>query len=240
MPQTVKQVKERYKIDLHSARIKYDIWRLDDSEYAILRRNSLPLVDCDLDMHYYLSRTYNKSDNLNLAELFTILEWLLGETSNSYDNWKCTFSFPTLLVINKEGGTFFYLMNIYDFRGSIEFKICKIVENPPKEAIDRATLRQPFESEFSKEEIKYFFSYFYGYLEGYFHSAKSIIPKKTFLKTVDSNQLLYGCKDNEYFEEYYESEEIYKAKIASFEETYGAFVNKKSINTFLEEIISIP
>lgn len=238
MRQIVKQVKERYKIDLRCKSVKYHIWRLEDSEYSQLHKSSLPIVDYDFGWNYFQSRIYKQSRELNLAELFTILEWLLGETSNWYDEWKGSFSFPTLLVISKENGTFFYLMEIYDFRGLPQFKFYKILENIPKET-NRYISHQPFESEFSEEEIKYFSNFFYGYLLGYFESIISIIPKNTFVRTIDSNSILYGCKDNEYFEEDCDSTEEYEATLKSFRETYGVVVNKKSINDILEKITTI-
>ena len=59
-----------------------------------------------------------------------------------------------------------------------------------------------------------------------------------FLKTIDSNWILYGYKEEEYFEKHCNSEEVYQAEIKSFEEVYGS--NKTDVSAILQRIIGEP
>lgn len=59
-------------------------------------------------------------------------------------------------------------------------------------------------SEFSREEINEFISYFSGYLKGCSEWI-SLFPRQPFIKKIDSNHILYGYRDREFFEEQIES-----------------------------------
>ncbi|MEH2388516.1 MAG: hypothetical protein V7K14_22640 [Nostoc sp.] len=41
MKQVVKQIRERIKVELQLKNIKYELWRLDDTEYRLLQTNSI-------------------------------------------------------------------------------------------------------------------------------------------------------------------------------------------------------
>ncbi|GAA6619686.1 hypothetical protein [Scytonema sp. NUACC26] len=216
MPEVIKQMKERRKVEFEENNIKYQLWRLDDFEYRKLRQSSLPIKeDYDFYWNVHYSERY-REDRFNLAKLFVTLTWLFGDSSDFIDNWKGSFFFPILLVLEKEQGKFFYLVSIYDHRGSITFMLYKVLEDDV-DSYDKDVLHDPLESEFSRKEINYFISYFYSFMRGYFQSLKKINVPQPFLKKIDSNLILYGYKDNEYFEEHYESEESYKTAIQSFE-----------------------
>ncbi len=237
MRQVVKQVKKRCKLDLHHADIKYQMWRLDKSEYEKLRENSLPIAD---DFRFYLELYLSdrqREDRLNLAEIFVILEWIFGESSNLFDDWKGSFCFPVLLVVKKEIGSLYYLMSIYDHRGSVYFSLYRILENSLY-GYETQTLREPFEVEFSRQEINCFLSYFYDYLAGYFQSVIDIILPQNFIKKVDSNLIIYGYKNGEYFEDQYDSEDSYQEAIRFFEEVDGILLKRTDINAILQEITS--
>ncbi|BAZ14640.1 hypothetical protein NIES4071_64840 [Calothrix sp. NIES-4071] len=238
MMQVVRQIKERSKIDLECKGIKYDLFRLDDSEYDLLRDNSLPIEDPDFWFYHLLFRSENdKRNKLNLAEVFVTLESIFGKSGNAFDHHKGSFSFPVLLVIKKHEQSFFYLMNISDHRGSVSFRLYKIIQDG-LEAKDYNNTQKPFEDEFSRHEINYFFSYFYGSLISHFHIFKDINPAQPFLKRIDSSLVLYGYKDNEYFELDCETSEEYEAEIQLFEEKYGKESKSEKINALLQAIIS--
>ncbi|MBE9209755.1 hypothetical protein IQ244_25325 [Nostoc sp. LEGE 06077] len=216
MRQVIKQIKERKKVELKRKDIKYELWRLDDAEFRKLRRKSLPITDDYMFyMHFYLSERENKN-KLNLAQIFVSLTHLLGESSDWIDDWKGSFSFPVLLILDKLQGEFFYLIDIYDNCGKLYFSFYRILESDV-EGYNNQIQREPFELEFSRQEINYFFCYFYGYLEGYFHSIKLLIPSEEFFKNIGSDNILYGYKDEHYFEEHYPSQEAFKTAIEHLE-----------------------
>ncbi len=106
------------------------------------------------------------------------------------------------------------------------------------EGYDHQILREPFEFEFSRQEINYFISCFYGYLEGCFPGIKLFIPSEQFFKKIDSNHILYGYKDDQYFEEQYQSQEAYKTAIEKLESMEISSSTSQNINKILQTIIS--
>ncbi|WP_427159801.1 hypothetical protein ACQFX9_28085 [Aliinostoc sp. HNIBRCY26] len=237
MKQIVKQVKERSKVELEWRGIKYQLWRLDDAEFRKLRYKSLPIKDdYMLYVHLYLSERDNK-DKLNLAQIFVTLTYLFGESSNWIDDWKGTFSFPILLVLDKPQGKFFYLLDIYDNRGTLYFSFYRILE-ADVEGYDTQILREPFELEFSRQEINYFISYFNGYTEGYFKTIEPLIPSEQFFRKIGSNHIIYGYKDEQYFEEHYESQEEYQAAIENLELMGISSKSLQDVNNILQTITS--
>jgi hypothetical protein len=238
MQEVIKQIKNRYKVDLQSQDINYQLWRLDDTEYIKLQKNSLSIANnFDFHKHLYLSRE-EQNDKLNLAEILTVLECLLGESSDLYDKYKGAFYFPTLLVVIKTSGTFYYLMDIYDHRGWLYFRLYRIVNHDYINIQDPQILRETFSEEFTQQEINYFLFYFYGYLIGCFRTFEKFNSVKPFLKRIDSNLILYGYKDQEFFEKHCDSEENYQAEIESFEKIYGNSLNKIDVNAILQTITS--
>ncbi|NDJ21703.1 hypothetical protein GS682_08640 [Nostoc sp. B(2019)] len=235
MKQIVKQIKERSKVELQSKDIKYQLWRLDDSEFGKLRKKSLPIKDDYMFyIHLYLSKKGSK-DQFNLAQSLVTLTYLFGKSSDWIDDWKGSFSFPVLLVLEKAQGKFFYLVDIYDNRGSINFSLYRILE-AEVEGYDNKILREPFELEFSRQEINYFISYFYGYIEGCFQSIGFLMPSEQFFKKIDSNHILYGYKDDQYFEEEYQSQEAYQATIKNLESMGIGSMISQNINDILQSI----
>jgi hypothetical protein len=237
MRQVVKQIKERKKVELKRKDIKYELWRLDDAEFRKLRQKSLPIKDDHMFyMHFYLSERENKN-KLNLAEIFVALTDLFGESSDWIDDWKGSFSFPVLMILEKVQGKFFYLIDIYDNRGTLYFSFYRVLESDV-EGYDHQILREPFELEFSRQEINYFISYFYGYLEGSFQSRKLLIPSEQFFKKIGSNLILYGYKDEHYFEEQYLSPEEYQTAIENLESIGITSKTSQDVNDILQTITS--
>ncbi|WP_373525502.1 hypothetical protein [Nostoc sp.] len=237
MLQVVRQIKERSKVKLKRKDITYELWRLDDAEFRKLRQKSLPIKDDYMFyMHFYLSERENKN-KLNLAELYVCLTHLFGDSSDWIDDWKGTFSFPLLLILEKAQGRFFYLIDIYDNRGTLYISFYRILD-AEVEGYDTQILREPFEIEFSRQEINYFISYFYGYLEGCFESRRLLIQSEQFFKKIGSEYILYGYKDEHYFEEKYQSQSAYLAAIESLESIGISSISSQNVNEILQTITS--
>ncbi|MBD2739917.1 hypothetical protein H6H03_39860 [Nostoc paludosum FACHB-159] len=238
MRQVVRQIKERSKIEIELNNIKYQFWRLDDYEYAKLRKNSIPIKE-DYTLYKQLYSPYRRDkDKLSLGKSFVILTWLLGESSDYYDDWKGSFYFPLLLVIKKERGDLFYLLKIYDHRGSLDFGLYKISDNELKDH-KNDILHDPFDSEFSRQEINSFWSYFYGYMLGLSQSMKLFICPLPFMKMIDSNHIIYGFKDCQFFEEQYNTESEYHAAIQSYKSSIDISTwNSQKMNLMLQDITS--
>lgn len=188
----------------------YRLFRLDDSQYYELWKNSLAIADdygFYLNLYFYLR---DKSSSLNLAQVYVALEKLCGSSGKFFDDWKGSFSFPFFLEVSKAGQKFDYLLDIYDHRGSLYFGIRKQLK--PDDSYDARIIHQPFPEEFSRQDINEFISYFYGYLQGYFATIKGSY-EQFFCKRVDSNCILFGFKDGIFFEEHYEDYEDYEQAV---------------------------
>jgi hypothetical protein len=233
----IPQVRIRNQVNLESKGIKYQLWRLDDTEYQKLRDNSLPIED---DYKFYIDLDLSERDNkdrLNLAEIFITLEWVFGESSISFAEGKGSFSFPVLLILEKPTGTFYYLMDIADHRGTVYYRMYRLLENDI-EGYENYRTREPFELEFCRQEINYFLSYLHGYISGCFEVVKLVTPVEPFFRKISSNLILYGRRDGEYFQEQHEIPEIFHASIKSLETELENRVKVSEISELLRIIIS--
>jgi hypothetical protein len=237
MKQVVRQIRERIKVELQLNNVKYELWRLDDAEYRLLQPNSIYIKNnFTLYQELYLSSPDNKA-NLNLSQIFITLTHLFGNSSNLFDSYKGSFSFPILLIVKKTVGNFFYLMHIFDTRGWFEYLTYKLFEDE-SDAYNNQRRTHPFESEFSGQEIKDFLNYFYLHLLEVFENAKSVVISEPFLRTIDSNFILYGYDNHEYFELGYDDEESYQAAIPRFQSLGIDAYQPQNINSLLQTIIS--
>jgi hypothetical protein len=192
-------------IQLHRKGIDYKLWRLTDEEDYALRQSSIPIAsDASFNL-YYLSR---QEDALNLAQFYVVLKHLFGESSSFFDDWKSSFYFPIFLQVKRKNGEFPYFMHIFNHRSTVEFNLFRYFESLA-ENDDRYVYHQPFESELSRPEINDFICYFYGYLQGRFEAIQNSYSQE-FLKRVDSNLILFGYKEGQFFEEHYDDSEAYK------------------------------
>lgn len=239
MRQIVKQVRERYKINLQSSDVNYQLWRLDDEEYRKLSQKRLYIED-DESFHEQINYSRNQQKNiLNLAKLFVTLEYLFGKSSNLFDHDKGSCYFPILLVLNKEASRRFYLLTIFDSKGFVNFRLYKILDNSIKKEDDEQNIYSSFKKEPLSPEISHFLHFLYGYLVASFEVLKYSIDIPPFLKAIDAIWMTYGYQDNKYFEEDYDTEKDYQAAIDSFSDIYGnIWKNHINIDSILQKVIS--
>ena len=127
-------------------------------------------------------------------------------------------------------------MVIADHRGTVYYRMYRILENNI-DGYDTQRTRKPFELEFSQQEINYFLSYFHGYISGCFKVANLMITIQPFLKIINSNLILYGCRDGAYFEEQHETPETFHASIKLFYENYDNTVDVQDVTKLIKQII---
>jgi hypothetical protein len=188
-------------IDIETKERIYKLIRLNDEQFDLLGKNSIPISD-DYGHLMYLSMDKDIIYS-SFSKMYVALKKLFGEGGNCYDDWKGSFSFPFLIYFQKKE-EFGYLMNLYNLRSSIEFKMAKLIY-ADNESFKRDVLHNPFE-EFPKEEINYFINYFVGFLTGYFESIKDQYDE-FFFNAVRSNLILFGYKDGCFFDNQYKNEE---------------------------------
>lgn len=155
---------ERHCLELEKGGIQFQLWRLTEDEFRQLRNTSLPIKDETWLLFNLMLSERNNPDRLTLPKALLTLEHLFGDSSDWIDEAKGSFSFPLLLVLRKQAGKFYYLLGIFDHRGSLEFRFWRALENGA-DGYDIYTRRhEPVEAEFSREEINQFIYYLYGFL----------------------------------------------------------------------------
>lgn len=220
--------KERYYLKLKQGKLQFHLWRLAESEYRQFRVHSLPIKEDKMLMIQLMLSERDNPNRLSLPKAFLTLEHLFGKTSDCFDKWKCSFTFPLLLVLKKSVGQFYYLLRIGDYRGSLEFRLYRFLENEVN-GYDVNIYREPFELEFSRGEIQQFICYFYGYLTGVAQSI-CMLPLLPFLKCIGSNRILYGYQDGKLFEEQIDSEQDYETAIRTFDKNYETPLTEERVN----------
>lgn len=186
-------------IHVQTTRTNYKLIRLNDEQYSLLRRNSvaisedyLHLMSLDMDHNCIFS---------SLSRMYVALKMCFGESGKYYDDWKGAFSFPLMIYFEREEQSFAYVMNVVNIRSSIDFKLAKLIPAADNR-FDRMVLHDPFE-EFPRSEITYVINFLVGYLTGYFETAKDRYDKP-FCKSVNSNLILFGYRDDKFFDQQYE------------------------------------
>jgi hypothetical protein len=195
--------------------IHYRIVRIDERLYYRAHEAGVSIQD---DYGHYLklwAMDQARGGALGLAETYVALTMLLGETSQSYDDWKCSFSFPCLLDVKRDAGTFGYALHILDIRGNLNFLLYKLLADDDKR-FDRMVVHAPFPEEFSREEINHFITFMRGYLEGYFETVKEGWHK-WFFRTVPSECIVYGYQRGRFFNRQFRSEPAYRKAITKAE-----------------------
>ena len=185
------------------------IRRVSDDRYVQLHRRSIAIADDGYFLMRLLMPAHRDGDGLDFPRAYFILNHIYGRSGRLYDDWKGSFAFPFSLDVIKGDSSFPYLLNVHNHRSMLEFSIRKVVADRTQAD---GVIRPPDEREFSRTEINYFIAFFYGYLEGRLQMAlKFAARRRPFVHKVQSNLILYGCRNNQFFEEEYDSPEEFEA-----------------------------
>lgn len=177
----------------------YKIVKLDDKTVTKLNGG---IQAIDVSCSFFPFSRYS----LNLAEFYVVLKRLFGESSLSIDSYKQGFSFLFLVAVKNR---FLYLFDVCDFRGSIAFRLDKILESGKGDM----TYHPFVQGEFSKEEYEQFVELFVGFLEDF---SKTYIKKigteiqiPPFAHFIESNLYVYGYIDGVFFEKSFGAQDKY-------------------------------
>ncbi len=202
-------------IEVETKENKYKLIRLNDEQYSLLLDNSLGVHEDYMHL-MWLARDKDAIFG-NLSKMYVALYTLFGQSGGYYDSWKGSFSFP-FLILKVGDEEFGYIMNAFHYRSSIEFRLSKLI-HVDDDRLRRDVLHNPFD-DFSKEEKKHFINYFIGFLTGYFRSTHDQYDE-FFFQTAESNLIVYGYKDGDFFDNQYEDEEEYGSAIRELEKKRG-------------------
>jgi hypothetical protein len=198
--------------------IQFHLWRLSDVEYSHFREASIPIrIDSKfLTLMYLFKRDDSEEPILPMA--LVSLEKIFGLSSDYFDSYKQTFRFPLLMSLERTSGRFFYLLEVCDYKGMVEYNFYRLLDS--ENDGNNTDYHEPFELEFSDEEIKLFIGYFEGYLIGRSQSDRHNL--QPFWKNIDSSHILYGYKNEEFFMQEYKSDEEYEAAKQSVLDDFGS------------------
>jgi hypothetical protein len=188
-------------------------WRIDDNSFRNIQKQSYSIHE--QWPSYYLMHADNDQNNrkntFNLAEYFAAMCILFGEPGNCFDDWKGAFSFPFEVQVFKRGQYFKYGLNVINWRSTVELRFCKVVDQNDKNT-NLHTYRHPIESEFSEREMIVLDNLLCGCILGIKRSFR-VLNIPAFIKRIDSNLIIFGYVDGEFFEHQHETEETYKAEV---------------------------
>ena len=189
------------------------IRRIDDELFLTLARNGLA-ISVDYFFWYHLLED-SKSDGEvyldNLSRFYAAFRQTYGESGKCYDHWKGTFNFAFEIQVVKGDSVIPYIMNILDLRGSVEFHCLKVLD-PKQTEYDKSVIHQPLDDEFSRKQINDVSGYLYGFALGYWQTTIPIEGEPEFIKWVDSNLILYGYQDGQYFQKGFDDPDEYEVE----------------------------
>lgn len=202
---------ENVSLDIELEDRTYKIIRLTDEQLDHLEINSVSI-------HFgtflqLMSLAKDKSLIFrSFAKMYVTLKELFGETSNSVDPWKNTFYFPFLILFQKAGVEYAYLMKVYNVKTGIQFSGAKLIP-ADDESLNRDVIHVTF-PELSTEEIDYLIDYFVGYLTGYFEVAVEPQYNEFFFQSVSASNIIFGYQDGEFFDHWYDIPEEFEVALA--------------------------
>jgi len=196
-----------------------ELWRLEEDEFKMLHERSFAILLSHLICKH-------KSRQLTLPKAFIALEALFGEGSKLKGNPEQAFSFPFLLSIKKSSCLFYYLFEITDLRGGLSFNLYRIADQKKHIQGDLPESQNPIENEFSSEEIQCFTKHLRSYLNRIVKMLCEIYESfEPFVRCIDSERILYGYKEGDFFEMKFEREIDYlQEKLDLFIKCYPASV----------------
>lgn len=163
------------------------------------------LIPIGNDAYFHFGRLITE-DPLRLPKLYSALTHLTGESDNWYDEYKGSFSFRFELNVTKNGKESRYMYQIFHYRTYVEFSLYQVVsQDDPRNS---KYISKPDDELFSDDDICItslsLCSFWIKNIE-----EKQYIPQP-FVKFADSNLLLFGYHNGEYFLKSYDKSEDYK------------------------------
>jgi hypothetical protein len=175
-----------------------------DPKTIFRNKNKYKLIPIKNSAYYNFGSL--RSEYNILAEVYAGLTYISGESDSYYDSFKSSYSFTFMLKVKKNNLPSEYIYHIYHYRSYIEFDLRQIVCK--EDSRDSNAYADPNDALFSDEDICYFSNFFCYYSLGFMQGAA--YTPEPFVKYSDSNFLIFGYFENEYFICDYEDQHEYK------------------------------
>ena len=168
------------------------------------------LIPIKNSAYFYFSLQLN-TDPLKLPKLYAALSHYTGDSDNNYYDYKGSFSFMFELRVEKEGTISKFVYHMYHYRSYIEFSIYQVVLQ--NDARNPDHYHAPDEKILADNDISILSSSFCNQLIKQIEAEQYTPPP--FVKYSDSNLILFGYLNGEYFYRDYEDQEEYiRAKVS--------------------------
>lgn len=187
------------ELNLHCI-VKY----LNDIEFLKIARYSLA-ISHDLFLTHYFCAKNNIPENL--AIFFASFEFTYGEGS-IFSSYKSAFSFMFKIDVCKNGLNIPYLLEIKNWRSDIEFRYFKAISKSDKQ-YDRSVYHKVFNDEFTDLQMDIVSVLICQYADRKFKKYKP--QQADFFKQVESEFILFGYLDHQYFVQGYDTHEEFHA-----------------------------
>lgn len=177
-------------------------------EYVETVANTLPIFE-DYDHVLALRNELEwQAPDFDHPRLYAALKHLFGESTTAYDDYKCSFGYPFVVKIVRDGRESRYVMKVTDLKGGINFQFRKILGSAHEleEFPNRAVLRKPMEHDFSSGEMQFLMTWFVFYLVGFMRSFEQYSHEE-FARSLDYCCMIYGYRNGEFFRECYDVQE---------------------------------
>lgn len=195
--------------------LKVFIQKMDNYEWFDIHI-AYEAIPVDYEYLMFLDMYHYPKLNFNLPKLYMALFTLFGG-HNSYDDYKCSFSYKFQLTIEKEGQLMDYALLLMDMKGNMPyFNYYKL---PPDE--ETVSFYRNGSDALSLQELRSCTKTFILFLENFFFAYHPFF-NTTFYRINRSAYLIYGFQDDGFFRDFYphqsaEDEEDFLAQIDYYE-----------------------
>lgn len=177
----------RFYADARHQDYRFRLWRLYDDEFVPLRHRSQALWEDAFEF-----ALMQQSSELGLAELFVGLSDLMGESGRYFDNYKGSFSFPLLLILEQGERRGLYVLNLHDWRGTLELEPSRILLGEARRQVARPGI-VVVDPLFGNHPMSWLQGYLLGRVEGHFENTCQDYCTP-FYQVVESNWIVYGYR----------------------------------------------
>ena len=150
---------------------------------------------------------------LRSPQLYASLKRMFGETTTMYDDYKCSFGYPFLIHLAKDGGDATYLLLFTDTKRGLWFQYSKIHSSDEIAAkqVDRMRYFTPVPEEFSRDDMQTVSKFFFSSVAESWKTPGS--STEDFVRSIDAMNFVYGFRDGRPFEADYEDPDEYEEAV---------------------------
>jgi hypothetical protein len=199
---------------IETERFVFDLWRLSHEEYRFFDDRSF-IVE---SKKYSMWDVSLQGKNILFPKLLIALEHAFGRSSDHFDDSRQTFIFAFFMKLYRREQAFPYILTIYDYRGGLNFRFHRVMDNDTYLDINPRNRQEPIEEELPEEDFRYLMVFLWEYLYDYSETICNLKlltgELKPFFRYLGDNNMIYGFCEGKFFEEYIENNGKYKKRIA--------------------------